>query len=451
MSYQLKYLKYKTKYLALNNKIHQLGGLKTASVKLEEYVTSGHIKKHDFKITDGDFTLLTAFFNKLIKTKDTGLLPIDSIDDYIGKLNITDADLKKLGFYYNKKPSNGDNVYMTDAYSYTNNKIIYPLTTSIKYDSSANTITFNGNILQNPVILGDNVYQKLYNIIENIKIYRGDNKEKDQEQASGLRSPESWIYTNSTFISIIQNCKDCFGDINLIKDVINVKKQQCKLLHYTNHNLLIIIAEEEFLVKYKMYYVIKKDNVYEIFPHSYLNPILDDTYTPPVKKLFKNITDTLTTIIIPSNKYVNSPDRFFHIHVTPVKNENFVLLTLHALYEITNDDPPSTDYKYNTMTIIRPSMADINSPLVTKIKNRKVHNFYILYNLNSNTHFIYNVDKLANNNSFFSSDNAIGIRETIFGDNIIDINYIGKDYNVTISTVKQECKLLCNDDKSDDY
>jgi hypothetical protein len=436
MSYQSKYLKYKIKYIALRNTLNnsQLGGVHIKAIdKLRELVTSKKLNETPLTINDIDFSLLTQLFLKLIKTNYSGFLPIDSIDDYIGKLNIKDNDLYNLGFRYDKEPTGNTSVnIIKPVYLYETKE----LKTSINYNPTNNTITFNSSPeislqLPNP---NQDVFVNLKTIVAKIKENKGT---RDDQQISGFKDPDSYIYTRLTPLQVEANLLKCFGN----------NEGRNNIHYYPSYNLLIILIEDDGLCKYRMYYVKKEQNNYQIFPHSYLNPILNDEYSVPVKKLFTSITSKLKEII-PSINYVTSPDRFFHIHVTPVNGEKRVLLTLHVLYELENKYPEKAIFNYNGNIIDRvSSLSTISSS--KRIEYRKQHSFYMLYNLESNEHYIYNLLELATNENYFPKSESLGIKETIFGETIADINYIGDSYNVIITKTGRVCEYMCDDLKTD--
>ena len=461
MSYQLKYLKYKTKYLALTNKIQQLGGTITAKAKFDTFVKNGKLKETPFIIEESDNTLVTEFFTKVIKTDPTGLLPINTIDDYIGKLNMDDSDLNKLGFYYKQKPENNVLVnILNPVYSYkVNNDNIIPLNKSIKYNSQTNKMSVNDIDVIPPLSPPTNILVILYSIAEKIvpnkegtEIEGGIKKTftAKSRQTSGYIDADSFLRTNSGIntLKILTNLTACFGIPSQEHTVTNIDRTTKIYNYYKEHNLLIMLTQDDDVVKYRMYYIKQDDDEYKIFPHSYLNPILNDLYSPPIKNLFKNITQTLNKIKNNAD-YFNSPDRFFHIHITPVNNENYVLLTLHALYEIENTTNKKDIFKYQNQTITRFSTAQLTQLPANKMTNRQAHNFYILYNMTLNEHFIYNVENIWNDEDYYFDKKAIGIKETIFGTNIADLNYLGDNYNVLVSRAKLKCEWMCDADKTE--
>jgi len=429
--YQNKYLKYKNKYLKLKQ---QLGGLfteevikKTATQKFDELVASGDLGKNKISINATDFGLISEFFNKLIKTKESSLLPVDEIGDYVGKLNMEDSDLNNLGFRFNRIPRNDLTVnIIKPTYKYTNTGP--NLNTSINYNSTKNIITLKGTTQLQLPSPSKNILENLKKITDNIKENK-DVKDQDQVQFSGNFGNNEWIRTNLNLDKINTSLLH-FG-----------KSEGTDLLrYYPESNLFIILDKEEELVNYRIFHVKRSKDDYKIFPHSYSDPILNDKYSPPIKGLFTSITTRLKEII-PGINYLNFPDRFFHIHVTPINNESYILLTLHVLYEIESNVGP-VNFTHNGNTINR--IASVNTFERDKtILIRKQHSFYLLFNLNENEHYIYNALELSNKDEYFLSNIAIGIKENIFGDNILDINYIGGTDNVLLSKVIKKCELFC--------
>ena len=148
----------------------------------------------------------------------------------------------------------------------------------------------------------------------------------------------------------------------------------------------------------------------------------------------------------PNEYYKILPDGFFHIHVVNA-NDKYMLLTCHADIEITSTKIIKYTYtdKYGDKhNQIRKTIPD---PKEKQMFNQviKNHNFYILFNKQSNEHYIYNIRILNNScldSVFFISDKTIGITENLFNNQICDINYI-TNYGVIINRQNASCKFFC--------
>jgi hypothetical protein len=268
-----------------------------------------------------------------------------------------------------------------------------------------------------------NVFDNIVKIVNEIKEFKI--QPQDITQMSAFKSLPEFINTNITKDEI-DNHLQYFG----------TKKGEFPNYYFPDKNLFMILSlHDTDKIRYRLYNITYNENIYVIFPQPYNNIILNDKYSPPIKNIFNTIVSTLNRI---ENIYMVSPDRFFHIHVTQINNENYILLTLHVLYEVSNRnniDPLSIHYNSKTITRYNVNNVNVN-------QTRKKHSFYVLFNLSKNEHYLYeskNMDDI-----YYASPDSIAFKQTIMGDTLIDINYLGGDYNVLVSKLIEKCTNLCS-------
>ncbi len=228
-------------------------------------------------------------------------------------------------------------------------------------------------------------------------------------------------------------------------------------------------------VSLRVFYAEKvNENEWKFHPHNMLNFLPNTSDTQTFKTLFTTIQAKLREINS-GNSYNIVPDKFYHIHVSSVANEQTILLTIHGLYEnFKHSTGLFSKYKYKvpgTETI--KNLERKNDPSDT-IKNSnslweqkfppnantervkdayrgysKKHNAYILLKEDGTSNIYTLSDTNQNGNPFFASSpdpNSIhfALSEAAFGKVKYDINHMeGKGVILTITSDK--CLAFCDE------
>jgi hypothetical protein len=462
MDYKNKYLKYKNKYLDLKNiiggRFTEAGVEKTAIQKLDELTGNRDFTKYEYIIDDRNYGILVHFFKYIKETQYTNFLP-DDISEFIGKLNFIESDLNKIWSRYVSTPTPRGNARLQNPiYKYGRSTPDVLINSFIDYNHSNGVVKYK----ETPI---DQLSAERSNLLDNFKIIVDKilayiNFPKDDSQVSGLLDVDDFTYFN-----IIQFYKEESNEIITIEEILHKFKLfmidrfngeiplektigEYNCLYFERSNIFIMYKKDATDdIKYRMYYIQKlSDNDYKIFPLNYNNLLINEKYENSLKQLFKTISQQLNTIHNNTN-YQNIPDKFFHIHITPVNEENYVLLTLHALYEITTTNFNNMEYTYVdksgiSIPNIRKSQQNINENIQNE---RSVHSFYILFNLNENRHYLYKPNGITRNENgvFWGSAQGTGILQTNFGNAIADINHVD-GYGVILTRPISKCMYFCN-------
>jgi hypothetical protein len=424
MDYFQKYLKYKSKYLDLKMK----GGYKPDTNTLDEmqkYVSNGTFTIHDFIISQY-YDILQTFFNN-IKNKDYLYLVPENFDNFFGKTLYNDTDIEKIWSRLNDQISSG-NTYTLINDLYLGG--IIPITKILIIPKKSKDVIAD---------VFKNIFSKFYNPADKnlINIKEREGGKKDQTQLTGISEGPFRIYPEfkQEALKRINNYKSS----DLMKDFsgnFTMGSKNYNYKYYNDKNILYVyIDTPNNNLELYMFNVEITETNYKIFPYTYNNLLLNDKYENSIKTLFTDITSTLNNINS-TTEYKILPDGFFHIHVTiPDNQSKYVLLTIHALYEIVTNDTDIT-YTYNGENRTRRNIDFLNV-----FDLRKKHSFYLLFDTDNNTHKLYQINS-SNLDLFFNNKIEIGINERILGNNIIDINHIdGK--GVIITKTNQECNSLC--------
>jgi hypothetical protein len=415
-----KYLKYKNKYLNLKNKI---GGYLPHDDTYEEfnkYVKSGLLKEYDIEFDD--FEKISSLFKYLENNRNLIFTP-ENFDEFIGKIEYTEDDKKKFWSRLNNRPVNNSIVELNNNVYYKNRIIEKRI-----------KIKKNENI--------NKTFKKIFLTMIRTKFDNSSNL--DEYQFSGILEAEYPIYFDKKNIDIV------------VKNINNYKSKQNKDIsgkftindkniydykYYIEKNILFVYTIQNSELKLYMFNVIDKD-YYEVFPYSYNNLLLNEKYEFSVKKLFETILKKLKDIN-EDEKYGLLPDGFFHIHLTrPYDQKKYIMLTLHTLYEITSSTN-KINYKYKDNEEIYDIQREYYEYLQSnKNQSRKKHTFYILFNLDLNKHFLYELDKQIELNTFFDNSTNIGFSETFLGNNFVSLNHI-KNKGVFLGLENKACSIKC--------
>lgn len=319
-NYYEKYLKYKNKYITLKQ---QGGDVEKPKHILDKLVQDNCLIRHEITLDPKKYNDFKQFLNIVISRYRYGFLPENVFDDinFIGKTQCTDDDLKKIWYNLNK---DGNNVKIDSPSIYKDGQ---PINSLIKY-----------NRMQNES--NNELFKRIFDDLK--KLQYGYNNIPSHEfnlsQASGIANPYEPIHLNITsdelntlisrYVSSGQNdISGQFGNYNY------------KL--YIDKNILFVWMMHIDINLYILNVRQINNNQYDVFPYPYNNILLNDKYEEIIKYLFATIKDKLNQLTS-SNKYKIEPDNFFHIHFTNI-NQKYMILTIHALYEITN---PSNEIKY---------------------------------------------------------------------------------------------------------
>jgi hypothetical protein len=425
MDYFEKYIKYKNKYLNLKTKL--LGGYKpdlNTLNEMQKYVDDGTFTIYDFNVSQ-KYDILQKFFNFMKDNISLYIIP-ENFDDFLGKIDYNDGDITKIWSRLNERVSSGKTYNLiNDLYLNGDIEIKKKLKISIKTIEDAFIRIFKV------------FYDPKYNV--NIKKKLGD---IDYLQISAITDDSFDLYQDN-----IQIAKDRINNYNSkdrTKDyqgTFSLNSKTYTYKYYYDKKILYIYNDTPDTLKLYMFNVEIDTNgdFCHVFPYTYNNLLLNDIYENSIKQLFTDIATKLNTINS-TDVYKILPDGFFHIHVTiPDNQTQYILLTIHALYEITSNVGDIT-YTYNGQSITRRNMNDLNDP--KNISNsRKKHSFYLLFDTITNTHKLYQINS-DNTIKFFNNDIEVGISETILGTNIIDINHM-ENKGVIISKSSKKCSSLC--------
>lgn len=217
---------------------------------------------------------------------------------------------------------------------------------------------------------------------------------------------------------------------------------------------------------------------WKFHPHNMWNFLPSSRYESKIKELFISISKKLSEECKNRHAYSIIPSVFYHIHLTKIPNEEYILLTIHGLYEELNSASmtyqtnlkthtyKNTNKKYYKAKQINDFQGKINSinnpynlkhsqidsPDVEKIiEYRKNHNAYILLKPQTDKHSLY---KLSENNqignpflsvfeNMLSMYPSFAIGADILGTALYDLNHI-KGKGVMITMVNQECTIFCD-------
>ena len=413
MDYKQKYLKYKQKYLTLKQKGGYIPDLNTLN-EFEKYISEGSMIKYEIRF-DKDVDI-KDFFSK---TLDRKYLVPDNFDNFIGITDYNIEDLNKIWKYF-KDPIINNQIYSLDNGIFLN-------------DFKINKFLKINRLSEDKIKQIFNLFKKILN----------NSKRGDKTQLSGYKTfNEPTYFENNGIIERINSYKSSNLQNDLVGNFVyeNITYQY---KYYHDKNILYIYTIDNNDIKLYMFNVKKEGNIYKIFPFSYSNLLLNLKYEEAIKNVFETIRDKLNQITR-SEKYVILPDGFFHIHVTkPERQERYVLLTLHALYEIENHGPDITyNYKTSNGQIISRIRKDEQTLSMNKDAIRKEHSFYVLYDLESSNHYLYQINDSDKINKFFGLQKSLGIEERLLGNNVFDLNHIeGK--GVILTTLFKKCDFLC--------
>jgi hypothetical protein len=215
-------------------------------------------------------------------------------------------------------------------------------------------------------------------------------------------------------------------------------------------------------------------------PHNLLNFLPQSKKENDLRLLFEEITSQLNASIINTNtNYIYSldPDKFYHIHVTYVPNEENIILTIHAAFEDLRTEAGKEKLKKYIYinqkgtrkvlgrfgaiesfinTIPNNTKSQQSTEMKQKVKEmRYLHNAIILLKPNKQIHSIYRLSKnnLVGNPfltdkgkflmQFVSPFSNFAFFQSNLGNPVMDLMHIsGK--GVMISNYNEECQYFCD-------
>ena len=443
------------------------------------FVELGYMRIHDMIIDSTDIhNKLVNFFYQTLKTQEMCFFPYNYNNefDFVGKKEFDDNILNLLWCRLEEKPSKNKKIRLSCLLVWKSTQA--KISSLINYNNNLGTISFlsNKDKYYEENYKTDNIFKTVYDIItKKITFYR-NNMSFDKIQISNFRFNDSF---NQMQISL-EDYELLLESGYMISET-NYFEENNKKIHYKysqiNSLLFLYIPNRlvntyiDWMVIYVKKYIYEENIFLKIFPMNYNNIIVNDFYHNSLSNLFIIIKDNLEKIT-KSTEFLNSvklqkkninskkhnsiykilPDNFFHIHCTNLTNSinnntDYILLTAHAKYEIINlpfESLTDIDYNYidrldNQYQITRFSYQNKDS-----ILDRIYHNFYIFFNLKTNSHQIYYIKNIVPEiNKLWSHPESIGIEESIGGNTYMEINFI-ENYSIIISKCNKKCLLFCN-------
>ncbi len=225
----------------------------------------------------------------------------------------------------------------------------------------------------------------------------------------------------------------------------------------------------------------RNPNKFFFHPHNFIRFLPSRAYEENMKHLFYDTARKMSEIFEDCKyQYLVTGDRFYHIHVTKIPNEEDILLTCHAMYEqfsyesnnqeakkmqenlkkFTLETPNSKLYKLSR-PIVNGKTPNFNNSNNSQIKRkyRRAHNFYILLQPGKSSHPIYKISKHNQYGNPFLVSGPMqmqreygmhqrdAFRPAIYdyslGDLLFDINHI-KGKGVMLGLAKEKCVMLCD-------
>jgi hypothetical protein len=235
----------------------------------------------------------------------------------------------------------------------------------------------------------------------------------------------------------------------------------------TDSNLIPNIIYELIEGKLRAFYARPRSaNEWVFHPHNLIG-ILPNTKNEEIFiSLFSKISQILSKLkAVPTDNYRSLPDKFWHIHVSIIPNEEVILLTCHTLYEINANEKElerfskyvyknknNKLYKSGRIELIN-AHPKLNNDLVYKAYSR-AHSAYILLKPNTSSHALYK-QSMQNQagNPFLNPDVTVydflprfSFGQTSFGVNKFDLNHIDKKGVIFGSSNSSEavCEIFCN-------
>ena len=284
-----KYLKYKFKYLQLKN---QKGGNRDDDFPksfLDEMITRSCMKSHDIKIDSGTYNKMKEFFTIIKNTYTSMYLPpaINFNEQFIGRTTFDKKNIEKIYSKLDKKPVNGATEVMKKLYYI-----------KINPENKTEYIEINDfiNITDNLITIGENKIQFsktkdniLCDLITNESIkFRNNDDNNDAVQVSGENSIIGWVS--------FAGSADLFHE-----SAINAGFQFINNVYKKDNIFLLYKKGASDDIKYCMLYIKEANNIYSLFPYSYNNFILNDTFKEKSINLFNIIKDKINEIFNNSN------------------------------------------------------------------------------------------------------------------------------------------------------
>jgi hypothetical protein len=296
-----------------------------------------------------------------------------------------------------------------------------------------------------------------------------------------LASITSSLKNNDAFMEILEEHLNDFNTMRRPKKLwFNIKKNK---ENNTVFNVFYVEQDRQ------------NPNKYHFHPHNFINFLPSSSIEKTMKQLYNDIAKRLSELFEDcAYKYLISPERFYHIHVTKIPNEEDILLTCHAMFEELSviDDKPSNNKKKNndkitntmkkfqdftyespngdTFKLSRPIIyrrpsPNLNTSYNSEIRKkfRRAHNYYILLKPDTSSHPIYKISQnnqfgnpfLIQDQSFIDGDPSAptpfdqklvfipAIAEASLGHPLFDINHI-KGKGVMLGLRLGPCTVLCD-------
>ena len=251
-----------------------------------------------------------------------------------------------------------------------------------------------------------------------------------------------------------------------------------KINNLMTNSKLIIQTSNDYLKVYYAEAMNTQETEWQFHPHNLTNFLPSTYYENQFKLLYSMISKRLDELKVSKHhKFLQIPDNFFHIHVSNIPNESTILLTIHAVAEITyrpgsNQERNFKNYTYKnkngTYELHREKTIE-NMPNLNmensrssnaerlRYKNiRKDHSAYILLKPGVTKHSLY---KLSNKNqfgnpffnptsqtiiSFGTYLNSFALNSAAFATTKFDINHI-KNKGVILTNSGARCSIFCDD------
>jgi hypothetical protein len=466
-NYKTKYLKYKNKYLQLKNQYGGIHNGKTSTEILTKLVEDRKLEEFPVIFDELTFAKLSEFFTTIKNNRQYSYIPeVYNEHNYVGKRVMTKADLDNYWISLEKPPTVGKIISLDPNIFAIRDRAssLQFFNDFVTYDSSLTTDFLQVSIGSRNIDLTLRRKPSVYeNILAIFKRIQTRTKIQDVQQMSNYAEQDTYIYLDSDIdISVLESRLDNMFDGNEpgTKQIQDPVSSSNKLIYYNTYGVLANIhikdpTNDDDSNKFNLVQALKTGDKYEINPIQYANIMLNDYYNSSVQILFetivKTLNDNIATRTMPLSLYMTIPDAFFHIHVCDILDENKVMLVLHAKYEIESDST-IVNYKYkDDVGILHDSirykpMSSLSKEEVVEL--RKVHSFYLLFDMGTNTQKIYstNNDSMevtdGEDKSLWNSSQSIALNTASFGKNIADLNYIsGK--KVILTTAKLPCGVFC--------
>jgi hypothetical protein len=183
---------------------------------MREFVRNGYFVENEFKLNnDIHQTRISKLIKSYFDNSNNALIPNEPIteENFFGKYNLTDEDIKKLWIKYNKAPTQDSTVTLVNfnKYKYRSlpSKIITTFDNYITYDHADRTkVVINGMDIMTNNLTSENKFENIESIFKEMNI---NQENRDDVQMSSNQNIYSSFEFNETRDIFIERIKHAFG------------------------------------------------------------------------------------------------------------------------------------------------------------------------------------------------------------------------------------------------